>query len=411
VPLQRITSLSDSIFLQELGKGDVGLRFAPELEAQYRLRHLQRVRLRVRVWFTAVAALNLGFSIANLMMLLFSGSASESRFGGILAHVLVSTPFALLMLWLVWSRQYLRYYLSWARAILPLDRAVSAAFVAEAMMVGRVDELAMMAVFVVAPYFFSGLLFRTALFVNVVTLIAFGAAALLVGMPHAELIKALMILTTISTLCAIVCRDSEQMNRRSFLETALLEEYGTRDGLSGLMNRAAFDEHLLRVWQQALRDGRTLSLLMIDIDHFKSYNDTYGHQAGDAALRRVAQVLKEFARRPLDTAARYGGEEFALILYDLPRTAVEDIAERARDAVQLSGEADIDAVRRIPQTVSIGVAMVMPMMNRTPAGAIQLADQALYEAKRTGRNRVVVKGLDEFRALKTGSFQAVAGSV
>ena len=164
-----------------------------------------------------------------------------------------------------------------------------------------------MVIFVVAPYFFAGLLYRSALLVNAVTLAAFCVCSVAMGLQHVELLKAVVILAITSTLCALVCRDAERISRKSFLEAALLAEYGTRDGLSGLMNRAAFDDHLLRVWQHSLRDSRALALLMIDIDHFKAYNDTYGHQAGDAALRRVALVLKEFARRPLDTAARYRG--------------------------------------------------------------------------------------------------------
>jgi len=410
VPLQRIKSLPDSVFLQELGKGDVGLRFGAELEQQYLLQHLQRVQVRVRVWFTFLAALNLGYSLANLALALFSSAPNRPPVVGVMIHILFSTPLTLAMLWLVWSRSYLQRYIAWSRVIVPLYGIVSGFFVAEAMTSGRLDELTSMVMFVVAPYFFAGLKFRSALFVNVVTVLSFSISALFMAMPDGEFLKSLVTLAITSVLCALVCRDAERMARRSFLETALLAEYGTRDGLSGLMNRAALDDHLLRVWQQALRDERTLALLMVDIDHFKVYNDTHGHQAGDSALRTVAQVLKGFARRPLDTAARYGGEEFVIVLYDLPRNSVEAIAEQVRSAVEASSAAGGESGARKAHTVSIGVAYVMPMINRTPEGAIQLADQALYEAKRSGRNRVILKGIDEFHALTTGSFRTVAGS-
>ena len=408
--LQRINNFPDSVFLQELGKGDLGLRFGADLEEQYRLQHLQRVRLRVRVWFTFIAVLNLRYSLGNLGFALFSHSSSRPGISGVVTHILLSSPAALTLLWLVWSRRYLQLYISWSRVLVALYGIVSGVFVAESMVSGRLDELTSMVIFVVAPYFFAGLLFRGALFVNTVTVMSFSIAAMFMGMPEGELLKALVILAITSVLCAIVCRDAERVSRRSFLETALLAEYGTRDGLSGLMNRAALDDHLLRVWQQALRDQRSLALLMIDIDHFKSYNDTHGHQAGDAALRAVAQVLKGFARRPLDTAARYGGEEFVIILYDLPRNSIETISEHVRAAVETSSISVGGSSARKPQTVSIGVALVTPMMDRTPDGAIQLADQALYEAKRSGRNRVILKGDDEFRELKTGLFRSVAGS-
>jgi diguanylate cyclase (GGDEF)-like protein len=176
------------------------------------------------------------------------------------------------------------------------------------------------------------------------------------------------------------------------------------DSLTGLANRRTFDEHLLCVWQQGQRDARMLSTVMVDIDHFKNYNHSFGHLAGDAALRSVAQAMRDFARRPLDIAARFGADKFAIVLYDLSIANVLDIAERLRRAVQAcalpSHEAGILGV-----TVTIGVGVVMPIIGRTAQGALQLADEALHDAKKGGRNRVVLKGIDEHRDLRTGSFQ------
>jgi diguanylate cyclase (GGDEF)-like protein len=169
------------------------------------------------------------------------------------------------------------------------------------------------------------------------------------------------------------------------------------------MNRRTFDEQLVRVWQQALRDQCSIAICMIDVDHFKRYNDAFGHQAGDVALRTVAELIQEFARRPLDLAARYGGEEFAMILYDLSPAGVQDIAERLIKTVQA---ARINPSGEPGLTISIGVGLISPIVGRTPQGAIQLADEALYEAKHAGRNRVVVKGAAAYRLLNTGVFQA-----
>jgi diguanylate cyclase (GGDEF)-like protein len=146
---------------------------------------------------------------------------------------------------------------------------------------------------------------------------------------------------------------------------------------------------------------------MIDIDHFKPYNDAFGHQAGDLALRSVARVLQGFGRRPLDLVARYGGEEFAIILYDLALPHILDIAERLREAVQnLKIKQDTEFGPGEEITVSVGVGLAIPTIGRTPQGAIQLADEALYEAKQGGRNRVVVKGTAAYNLLETGAFQA-----
>jgi diguanylate cyclase (GGDEF)-like protein len=148
--------------------------------------------------------------------------------------------------------------------------------------------------------------------------------------------------------------------------------------------------------------------MMIDVDHFKRYNDTFGHQAGDAALRGVADVIRSFARRPLDLAARYGGEEFSVILYDLAPSHVQDMAERLRQSVRnlQSSPRNAGAAAGQEVTVSVGVGVAAPTIGRTPQGAVQLADEALYEAKAAGRDRVVIKGTEAYSHLETGGFKS-----
>jgi diguanylate cyclase (GGDEF)-like protein/PAS domain S-box-containing protein len=171
--------------------------------------------------------------------------------------------------------------------------------------------------------------------------------------------------------------------RSTARELALL---AATDPLTGLGNRRAFDQRLQSEWLRARRDGSSLALLMVDADRFKAYNDTYGHQLGDAVLRDIARVLREHARRPADFAARYGGEEFALIL---PATELEGamrVAEEIRRSV---------AALAIPHaggedgrvTVSIGVATSLGEARGQGESLVQAADAALYEAKRLGRDR------------------------
>jgi diguanylate cyclase (GGDEF)-like protein len=273
---------------------------------------------------------------------------------------------------------------------------------------GREEQLAALAVNLVAVFFFAGLMFRQAVLTATVMIVAFAGTALAAGLSQSLLLRSMVIMTLTTATAALIYRDVEQAYRRNFLEHALICELVAHDRLSGLMNRRAFDEHLLRVWQHALREQRSIAVLMIDIDHFKRYNDEFGHQAGDAALRGVAQIIQRFARRPLDIAARYGGEEFALILYDQPLAHVRDTAERLRESVQSlrirPPAPDGTAWRRT--TVSVGVGAVAPIRGRTAEGAVQLADEALYEAKQAGRNHVVVKGADAYSLLDTGTFRA-----
>ena len=161
------------------------------------------------------------------------------------------------------------------------------------------------------------------------------------------------------------------------------------DGLTGILNRRNFDQELAKEWKRSERTSTPLSLIMCDIDHFKSYNDHYGHQNGDSCLIRIANTLQEHARRDGDIATRYGGEEFVIIL---PSTTLEnatEIAEQIRLAViSLSIPHQYSETDNIV-TVSIGVATLIPDRNQDSINLISLADKALYEAKQRGRNRVV----------------------
>lgn len=160
------------------------------------------------------------------------------------------------------------------------------------------------------------------------------------------------------------------------------------DGLTGLANRRQFDTRLRQEWDTAMQDGRPLALLLVDVDSFKKYNDTYGHLEGDECLRRIAEVMISAGRRQYDLAARYGGEEFALIL---PGSTAKNAAKRA-EALRKKVLALQIPHRGSPHkyvTASIGVAAMIPTSSTQPADLVARADQALYEAKKQGRNRVV----------------------
>jgi diguanylate cyclase (GGDEF)-like protein len=283
-----------------------------------------------------------------------------------------------------------------------------AVFIAQDLADDRPELLASLSVNVIGLFFFTGLMFRQALLACAAMLLAFVLAAYAIGVPEPVLIRCMVMLGLTAVIGAIIGADVDGSYRRSVLEAAVIQQLAARDGLTGLMNRRAFDDHLNQVWQHAIRDQRNVAILMIDIDFFKRYNDTHGHQAGDEALRRVARVIDGFAKRPLDLAARYGGEEFAVILYDLTESDVGGIAERLRLAVQHEriGQALDEAERGAAgtMTVSVGAGIARPTIERTPASAIQLADEALYEAKEIGRNRIVVHGVAAYDMLHTGDF-------
>jgi diguanylate cyclase (GGDEF)-like protein len=161
------------------------------------------------------------------------------------------------------------------------------------------------------------------------------------------------------------------------------------DGLTGIANRRQFDEALLREWRRCLREREPLSLLMVDVDYFKQYNDGYGHQAGDECLKTVAATLRGKLRRPADIVARYGGEEFAAVLPDTAQEGAVRVAESMNSAIQQLGIPHEGSVFG-SLTVSVGVATLVPLQVEGLPRLLGAADWALYEAKREGRNCVRV---------------------
>ncbi|TDV34304.1 diguanylate cyclase (GGDEF)-like protein [Paraburkholderia caballeronis] len=175
--------------------------------------------------------------------------------------------------------------------------------------------------------------------------------------------------------------------RDKVLAEAELMRLAVTDPLTGLANRRALDRRLASEWQHAVHDETPLSVLFIDIDHFKRFNDTYGHAAGDEVLTVVAERIASALRRSVDTVARYGGEEFAVILPGTPAGSAARIAEKVRRRVEAANVAHSDS----PQgrvTVSIGCATSLPPDGGSGARLLAAADRQLYEAKAAGRNQV-----------------------
>jgi diguanylate cyclase (GGDEF)-like protein/PAS domain S-box-containing protein len=171
----------------------------------------------------------------------------------------------------------------------------------------------------------------------------------------------------------------------------LLRRLSSLDGLTDIPNRRYFDEYLEREWQRAERNSSPLSLIMTDIDYFKAYNDTYGHQGGDDCLKKVAIALKNTLKRPGDFVGRYGGEEFAVILPETDTEGALVVAEALRKSVESLNIEHVNSSISKYVTISLGVAIIIPTTGTTPAILVNFADQALYDAKQQGRNRVSLK--------------------
>ncbi len=172
-----------------------------------------------------------------------------------------------------------------------------------------------------------------------------------------------------------------------------LEQLATRDGLTGLANRRCFDDTLNAEWQRALRNQQPLSLLMVDVDNFKQYNDAYGHLGGDECLQRIASAVAS-EMRANDLVARYGGEEFAVILPNQSLKGAAIVAERIRCRVEQLRLPNLGSQQHVV-TVSIGAATALASPATDPSQLVATADSALYRAKHMGRNRISLPGADQ----------------
>lgn len=186
----------------------------------------------------------------------------------------------------------------------------------------------------------------------------------------------------------------QEIQDRLAVEVALqaanqeLQRLAHMDGLTQVANRRSFDSGLMQEWRRLAREQKSLTLILCDVDFFKKYNDTYGHQAGDDCLRNVASAVSTALKRPGDLVARYGGEEFAVILPNTPLSGALHVAVEIKAAVQALEMMHCASPIGEYVTLSIGVSSVIPLVEFSPMSLLAAADRALYKAKLEGRNRI-----------------------
>ena len=393
-----IEDLPESPHSRQLKAGFPWLTFCAELEPGFRLDNLSAgIRhLRVNICLAILLVLILSAVEATLL------GAALSRLPS-MVHLFIVVP--ILMLCLVASFSERRDHLLPPIAIaagvaVGLSAVGTHVVAAQAGFSSLFPCVLLSSMFV---YFMAGLIFYHALAANMAMTCVFLGAGTLFQLNDPAFGYDATALIAADIIAASVLYMHEKTNRLRYLETGLLRELVARDGLTGIQNRRMFDQHIQRVWQQAVRDSERVAVLLADIDCFKEYNDRYGHQAGDECLRAVAISLSQCARRPLDFVSRYGGEEFAIVLYEASREYVAEVLTRIqRSIAELNIPHDGSPVAS-RLTLSVGGAYVQPRVGRSYQGLIQLADEALYSAKETGRNRVVLMEA-EYHSLRTGSF-------
>ena len=364
------------------------LRFAPEAEAEFQNYFIQRSLPRAR-WATAiylalvavVTAINMRGSMAPL---------SEAVLQPIyLLRLGIACPALVLILAATVIPELQRHY-QWIAATAVIVTGMSVMVMSGLAAAGGQPQFQMGDVLVVVyATLFLGLLFRPVMIVAFALTVGFVVIGMYLGVSTDHLIFASSVVFATTLMSVLSALRMERLLRANFIENRLLNDIAERDGLTGLYNRRMFDSLTNRLWLQAQRNREALQIILVDIDHFKAYNDLYGHQAGDNCIRRVASIIARATKRPFDFCARYGGEEFALVLYAPSGTDPTALPERIRRETMALDIPHAHAETAEMLTISIGSATALPDTKRSLAGLIQTADEALYRAKQLGRNRVL----------------------
>lgn len=383
---QDSVSVPQSPYAEQLQQGFRGLRFARALEREFEVEFGAQHLTRLRLGFAVAIALYGLFMLARLRV--ETGPAGEwilqlrgAAISGLLVTLAASYPRALRSLLPLLT---LTSYGVFGAAVTAIE------VIAHRHGIDRHYEGLILLSFHL--YMFSGLLLRPALAAGGFILLAYAIGGWAGGLASRAWGYELLFVALTHVIGGAALYSIERVERENFLRRRLFGVLATQDGLTGLYNRMAFFQQFERTARQAAREGVCIGVVLFDLDHFKPYNDRYGHLEGDACLRRVANAVGEEFRRPLDAIGRYGGEEFVGVWYDAPPPSVRTLAEQIRAAVQALRINHHDAPSgRV--TISVGAVVARPREGEDLLALIERADRALYDAKEKGRNRVVVEVL------------------
>ena len=364
--------------------GWLRLRFADAaLEADFRRYHLAEFLPRMRKSLPVALALFLAFAMLDALSLppLVRDGVLGLRLGGIVP-----------VLALTWVALYVRSLREWLQWLVSASALASGLGIVGIIWVARVHAFGLpyegiiLATFF--SYFLTGLRFVAASLCGWLVFLAYVAMELHVGLNGDTLLYNAFFLATANLIGCFGNHFLEQAVRQNFCSMVQMHKLAERDFVTGLLNRRAFSTRATGIWRQALRDGRSIGIAMVDVDHFKHYNDHYGHAAGDVALQSVAHVIAEHAPRPLDACARYGGEEFVVLWYDVDADHALALAQRMCQAVQALGLPHVASPTAGVVSISVGLVCTAVHDAAQWDAALRAADQALYQAKQQGRNRV-----------------------
>ena len=378
-------------FAAQINAGFNRLRFRDDIEPAFRDWFWKR-RQRQRHYSLVVSAtLFLLFSVKDLMTLPGEVSAWTASIRS------VGINFSLLLA-LIASRRCTRtvaeHWLVRAGTMGVYGLAAAVLFSSAA---GAALPYEGLLIVVFAVYFMIGFRVPQALAICAPLILVYPMLAAAIGMPADAIAIQTFYIATANGVGLVGSYALEHYAREGYLSEKLSRFRAERDPLTLLYNRNVAIDHLHHLWRIGRREPGGVSVLLIDVDYFKRYNDEYGHLAGDDCLRRVAEILQATMQRPLDLVARYGGEEFLGIAFGMSLAATRELGERMRSALEQAGIEHRVAPESGRVTASIGVAWMEPTAHGDATRLIDVADRAMYRAKALGRNRVEAAPLESVR--------------
>jgi diguanylate cyclase (GGDEF)-like protein len=377
------TALPESPYAIQLREGFRDLRFARALEREFRDEFAIHHQPRLRAGFGIILVVYLLFALVRLKI----ESGSFEQWAILLRGITIgSVALTLAASWFERLRGVLPLFAVLSYATFSIAATAIEVLLYRAQVHQHYEGLILVSFHL---YVFSGLLFRPALVAGGLIFLIYVVGSLIGGIHSKDGWGYQLFFIGVTQLVGITALYSlERLERDSFLRRGLFGTLATQDGLTGLFNRMAFFQQLERNVRAAARDRVCIGVMLLDVDHFKAYNDRYGHLDGDQCLRAVAGAVRNEFRRPMDLVARYGGEEFVGYWHDIQPQSVRSLADQVRASVQALRIAHRDAPSgRV--TASVGAVALIPSESESLADLIQRADEALYEAKEKGRNRVV----------------------
>ncbi|MGI9259074.1 MAG: diguanylate cyclase domain-containing protein, partial [Gammaproteobacteria bacterium] len=355
------------------------------MDREFRLFHVERMlpvtRVALGLW------LALGISVSVLDAFIAPDGFGDRALSLRVMVALIPLSAALLATFLVKRRLWLPYILAAAAF---LAGVAALAISATAVQLGAPDVVGSVVFATMCVYLVLGLTLRQAICTAWPLYIGYLAISSVFAAPGQATAYGVLFLGFLNFVGTIASYLLERNAREAFDNKRELARLARTDGLTGLFSRRAFDQHLRQIWKQAQRDEKRVAVIVADIDHFKLYNDCYGHRMGDGCIRAIADVAAASVNRPLDMVARYGGEEFVLVLYDPTASYLESFTRGLCQKV-----IDLDIEHKASETVpivslSIGAAITEAAANLSGDQLIRQADDALYEAKNQGRNQAIV---------------------